>query len=156
MIAARGSASVGISAFGRSVRLGIGFSINGDGLATARARVERFLALGLTVDTPDPEKGAAPQAEPPRGPKAVAADQTLDEQIAKHERTKEQPNAPKAQGRPLQPAGYWAMLFPVAGESDRYVMAFVPRDHSDTGLEEPLPTYASATERLSSFYPPPF
>ncbi|MER8605666.1 hypothetical protein NKH48_18240, partial [Mesorhizobium sp. M1233] len=156
MIAARGSASVGISAFGRSVRLGIGFSINGDGLAAARARVERFLALGLTVDTPDPEKGAAPQAEPPRGPKAVEADHALDEQIDKHEQTKEQPGKPMAEGRDLQPTGYWAMLFPVAGETGRFVMTFVPRDHSDTGLEGVLPTHSETGGQLSTFYPPPF
>lgn len=160
-IGGRASASVGIGAFGRSIRLGIGFGFNEGALATARSRVERFLALGLTVATPDAEQGIAPPAaEQPRGPASHDADQAVDGALEKHDDMAVGPSQ-EPKGRALQPTGYWAMLFPVAGELDRgdderFVMIFVPRDHSETGLEaETLPRVGPSGGRLGTFYPPP-
>lgn len=163
----RASASVGVGAFGRSIRLGIGFGFNEGALNTARSRVERFLSLGLTVATPDAEQGVAPPApEQPRGPASRNADQAVDHSLDRHDDISEvaQPGAPApvAQGRPLQPTGYWAMLFPVAGgaataDEERFVMIFVPRDHSETGLaEKVLPRHGPDGEPLGTFYPPPY
>jgi len=162
----RAAASVGVGAFGRSVRLGIGFGFNEGALNTARSRVERFLSLGLTVATPDAEQGVAPPApEQPRGPASRSADQAIDHALDKHDDVSIVPQSgvppPAPQGRPLQPSGYWAMLFPVAGEAakgdaERFVMIFVPRDHSQTGLlESVLPRHGSDGEPLGTFYAPP-
>ncbi|MHC2622496.1 hypothetical protein ACVIW2_004528 [Bradyrhizobium huanghuaihaiense] len=162
-IAARGAASVAVGAFGRHIRLGIGFAINPGRLDEARARVERFMQLGLTVAMPDAEKGIAPPApELPRGPSAADADQAANDALDKHDAvTAPAPGAaPTAQGRPLQPTAYWAMLFPVAGDQgtgddERFVMVFVPRDHTETGLDtNKLPTSRDG-QSFSSFYPPP-
>ncbi len=162
----RASASVGVGAFGRSIRLGIGFGFNEGALNTARSRVERFLSLGLTVATPDAEQGVAPPApEQPRGPASRDADQAVDHALDKHDDVSIVPApgapAPIPQGRALQPSGYWAMLFPVAGDAakgdqERFVMIFVPRDHSETGLEEKrLPKHGADGEPLGTFYAPP-
>lgn len=159
-IGGRAAASVCVGAFGRSVRLGIGFGFNEGALNTARSRVERFLALGLTVATPDAEQGVAPPVpEQPRGPASRDADQMVDQSLEKHEEISTGPlPQPEPRGRDLQPSGYWAMLFPVAGEAgagERFVMIFVPRDHSETGLPEDILPKTSATGPLGTFYAPP-
>jgi hypothetical protein len=171
-IAARGSASVAVGAFGRHVRLGIAFAINPGRLDEARARVERFMQLGLTVAMPDAEQGVAPPApELPRGPRAGNADQAADNALDKNDQlTAGDPSVPTPPGqpqptpigRPLQPAGYWAMLFPVVGDErnnegdKRYVMIFVPRDHTETGLDNTaLPQFGNDGQSFSSFYAPP-
>ena len=161
-LAARGSVSVAVGAFGRHVRLAIGLSINGDKLVDARARVERFLQLGLTVATPDAEQGVAqPPAELPRGGRTDAADDAADAALAKHDEVAAAPGI-QPQGRDLVQSGYWAMLFPVAedqgkeADQRRYVMIFVPRDHSETGLEpDELPAKDDQGHTLGTFYPPP-
>ncbi|TCU74897.1 hypothetical protein EDE08_103112 [Bradyrhizobium sp. R2.2-H] len=158
-IAARGSASVVVGAFGRQVRLGIGCSLNADKLDGARARVERFLQLGLTVATPDAEKGVAPPApELPRAPGVTEADDKIDEALDKQEDVAPVGGGLEPQGEDLRATGYWAMLFLVpGGEPDKrqYVMTFVPRDHSETGLEEKdLPRHDKQGRLLGTFYPP--
>jgi hypothetical protein len=171
-IAARGSASVAVGAFGRHIRLGIGFSINPGRLDEARARVARFMQLGLTASIPDAEQGVAPPApELPRGPRAGDADQAANNALDKHDNVTGGDSAvpvppgqpqPTPIGRPLRPTCYWAILYPVVGDdkkSDddrRYVMIFVPRDHTETGLQEAdLATYGKDGQSFSSFYPPP-
>lgn len=159
-VAGRGSASVAVGAFGRHLRLGVGFAFNASDLDRARAQVQRFLQLGLTVATPDAEQGVAPPApERPRGPRADDADQAVDEGLKKHEEVTNPPGqAAHAMGRALQPTGYWAMLFPITGDKGDYdyVMIFVPRDHSKTGLDETvLPTANNGTP-LGTFYAPPY
>ncbi|WP_316189801.1 hypothetical protein [Bradyrhizobium sp. SZCCHNS1054] len=170
-LAARGSASVAVGAFGRHVRLGISFAINPGRLDEARARVERFMQLGLTASMPDAEQGIAPPApELPRGPRAGDADQAANNALDKHDDVAGNDSAvpvpsgqpqPPPNGRPLQPTAYWAILYPVVGDdkkSDderRYVMIFVPRDHTETGLHEAdLPIYGPGGQSFSSFYPP--
>jgi hypothetical protein len=171
-IAARGSASVAVGAFGRHVRLGIAFAVNPGRLNEARARVERFMQLGLTVSMPDAEQGVAPPAaELPRGPRAGNADRAADNALDKHDQltacdppipTAPGQPQPLAKGRPLQQSGYWAMLFPIIGEErkdlgdKRYIMIFVPRDHTETGLDNSaLPQFGNDGESFSSFYAPP-
>ncbi|MGY8632549.1 hypothetical protein RAD15_08640 [Bradyrhizobium sp. 14AA] len=166
-IGGRAAASVGVGGFGRSIRLGIGVGFNEGALVTARSRVERFLSLGLTVATPDAEQGVAPPApEQPRGPASRDADQAVDHALEKHDEVSgvAVPGvpAPAPQGRALEPSGYWAMLFPVAGEAakgddERFVMTFVPRDHSETGLDSSvLPRSTAGGKALGTFYAPPY
>ncbi|NUU41567.1 hypothetical protein [Tardiphaga robiniae] len=162
-IAARGSASVAVGAFGRHIRLGIGFAINPGRLDEARARVERFMQLGLTVAMPDAEQGIAPPApELPRGPRAANADQAADNALDKHDAVADTDlsTVPTPQGRSLQPTAYWAMLFPVAGDqgagdNERFVMVFVPRDHTETGLDAVKFPTSQNGQSFSSFYGPP-
>ncbi|MBY0277807.1 hypothetical protein K2Z84_20930, partial [Candidatus Binatia bacterium] len=78
-VGAKVRARVAICAFGCTLAVGIGFSINDARLDDARARVDRFLGMGLTAETPDPAKAlsaqradermdrAAQQAVPPNG-----------------------------------------------------------------------------------------
>lgn len=49
VLGARGVATIAVSAFGRTLSLSVGFAVNADQLDSARARVERFLALDLTA-----------------------------------------------------------------------------------------------------------
>lgn len=155
----RACASVGVGAFGRTIRLGVGFGFNEKMLESARSRTERFLSLGLTVAMPDAEQGVAPLApEQPRGPASRNADQIIDQALDKHDGVSRPEGVPHT---PIRPSGYWAMLFPVAGEADkddaeRFIMILVPRDHSFTGLEEiELPRRGDDGEPLGTFYAPP-
>ncbi len=168
-ISARGSASVAVGAFGRHIRLGVAFAVNPGRLDEARARVERFMQLGLTSSMPDAEQAIAPPApELPRGPRAGSADQAVDTGLDKHDalNANDPPTPtvpgkplPVPEGRPLQPTAYWAMLFPVAGNQpgaeEEFVMIFVPRDHTETGLTSRELPQDRDGEAFSSFYPPP-
>ncbi len=160
-IGGRGSASIGVRALGRGLRVSAGVSFNDSALREARARVQRFMSLGLTVDTPDAEKGVTPPAvESPRGPSVVAADAQIDQAMQESDEVRAPLPRASAEGRDLQPTGYWAMLFPVTGSSDDYVMVFLPRDDSPTGLKSSqlqrskFPTHAEEN-RLGAFFPPP-
>ncbi|UGY02527.1 hypothetical protein [Bradyrhizobium quebecense] len=168
-ISARGSASVAVGAFGRHIRLGVAFAVNPGRLDEARARVERFMQLGLTSSMPDAEQAVAPPApELPRGPRAGSADQAADTGLDKHDAlnandppipTVPGKPLPVPEGRPLQPTAYWAMLFPVAGNQpggeEEFVMIFVPRDHTETGLTSTELPRDRDGQAFSSFYPPP-
>lgn len=52
-VGARVHARVGVSVFGRTVSVAIGFEINPRQLADARARVQQFLSLGIGSEEPD-------------------------------------------------------------------------------------------------------
>jgi hypothetical protein len=52
-IGARVNARVGVSVFGRTVSIGIGFEFNPGQLVIARQRVNRFLAMSITSEQPD-------------------------------------------------------------------------------------------------------
>ncbi|MBY5871331.1 hypothetical protein HFN53_04760 [Rhizobium leguminosarum] len=54
-VGARVQARITVSAFGCSLSVGLGFTIGGEKLEEARARVQRFMALGIANEvTPDP------------------------------------------------------------------------------------------------------
>jgi hypothetical protein len=138
-IAGRVEASVTVSAFGRSLTLGIGFTL-GDAalLNNARARVERFLNLGLGSSYPNPEVGVpvtrpTPLPEPSRADNANRSDQRVQDEADRVAVT-----APPAEdktelpGRPIATVHYWALLFPVpaSGDTPRYLVQLIPRDAS--------------------------
>ncbi|WP_152536187.1 hypothetical protein [Mesorhizobium loti] len=54
-VGARVQARIAVGAFGCTLSVGLGFTIGGDKLEEARARVQRFMALGIANEpTPDP------------------------------------------------------------------------------------------------------
>jgi len=156
VFAGRAAVSISVGAFGRSLTLSAGFGINEGALDGVRARVSRFLALGLTAAVPDPESGLAPPPlAPPRAagvPKSVI-DQSIDESkvltsgtvaaVSKDEvrfKTGEffEPNTPH----------FWAMLFELPCQPGTFVLQLVPRDRTDTGDWDPV------AERDSTFFAP--
>ncbi|HEX7810241.1 MAG TPA: hypothetical protein VF608_16025, partial [Thermoanaerobaculia bacterium] len=53
---AQADVRVAISVFGATLSVRVGFTIGGGQLAEARARVQRFMAMSLTADAPEPTK----------------------------------------------------------------------------------------------------
>lgn len=53
---------VSIQAFGRGLSVRVGLTVNNSQLEWARQRVQRYMALGLTADTPDPSRMISTQA----------------------------------------------------------------------------------------------
>lgn len=130
-------ASVAVRAFGRTLRVGIGFTFGSDRLEEARGRVARFLQLGLGAEYPDPEKGApvarAPVPEPPRDQVAKRADERTNEDAVRREIVAPPSTAPAddlfdVPGVPVRSrVEYWAMAFPVPSAPDYYLIQLVPR-----------------------------
>lgn len=158
-IAARVRAAIAVSAFGRTLSLGIGFAF-GDGLEAARVRVERFLALGLSATYPNPEEGVpvarpAPLPEPSRARNASEADRRLDEAAERRETAA----PPSKSEEPVEDepgttfkdkeVHYWALLFPVKGGKERhYIVQLVPRGTEPVSKDE-------STAKRSHFYAAP-
>ncbi len=150
------TASICVGAFGRSLRLGVGLSFNNDLIADTRARVARFMQLGLTAQHPDLEAGVPP---PPPAPSRKQTLHEGDTQVETDAQTKTDLSTPESSatpsgpniGRPIGVTNFWAMLFPAAGSRGSYVMQLVPRDHSPTGLG---PTF-DLTPNDASFFAPP-
>lgn len=63
-VGGRATASMAISAFGRTLQLGVSFGFNEDALERARLKVERFLAIGLDAAAPEPANGLQPPPAP--------------------------------------------------------------------------------------------
>lgn len=141
----RVEASVTVSAFGRSLTLGIGFPLGDAGrLNIERARVERFLNLGLGSSYPNPEVGVpvtrpAPLPEPSRASNANQSDQRVQDDADRIAVTAppadDKLEIDKLVGRPIATVHYWALLFPIPGSSDmpRYLVQLIPRDASPCG-----------------------
>lgn len=141
-IAGHVEASVTVSAFGRSLSLGIGFDLgDSDRLNDARARVERFLSLGLGSSYPNPEAGVpvarpAPLPEPSRANNASESDQRVEREADRIAVTAPPADdgleLDKVPGRPIATVHYWALLFPVpaSGDTPRYLVQLIPRDGS--------------------------
>ncbi|NTE57480.1 hypothetical protein G6M78_20675 [Agrobacterium tumefaciens] len=127
-VGARVQARITVSAFGCSLSVGLGFTIGGEKLEEARARVQRFMALGITNEvTPDPpnllsaregdtqvkreaERAGAIAAAPPRPLPASGPKPPI-------ERAKF--------GRPIKPTDFWLVLR--VGNGGRVYGLLVPR-----------------------------
>lgn len=146
-LAARIEASVAVGAFGRTLSVGIGFTLGSAGqLANARSRVERFLSLGLGSTYPNPEAGVpvsrpAPLPEPPRGNNAEQSDQRIEDGADRRKETERPKTDPLPETDPVDIGGvafgntvpYWGLLFPItaAGTGEEYyLIQLVPRDNS--------------------------
>lgn len=148
-IAARVFASLGIQVFGRTLAIGIGFSINGDALSEARARVARFMALGLSVDVPSAAAIAQPpRSEPPRIMRSEVADQRVlaEAKVAPDNlpRPERNPEANPPAGVAVGPTDFWAIVLPtVRNGQPGFLLHLVPQDNRPGG------------SRKSEFYSPP-
>lgn len=155
VLGARLMVTIGVSALGRSLRIGVGLSFNDSLLEDARARVQRFLTLGLAARYPDPEAGVPPAAipaQPPRAQQVAKGDAAvLGEAEAQSYRGQRPPGpltSEPAPGQPIGPTRFWAILFPTRRQNasgNWYVMQLVPRDLTD-----------SDDLSLSTFYASPF
>ncbi|MEP2980442.1 MAG: hypothetical protein ABJO86_13205 [Lentilitoribacter sp.] len=143
-IGARVFASVGVRGFGRTLSLGVGFSFGDSALERARARVARFMQLGLGIDPPKAETLYAPPPAPTpevaRMKRAQSADNRLDRKPPPKQPTvppADPIDAPLVQGLKIDDTNFWALLFK-AGEDDNgndiYLMQLVPCDHSEDGI----------------------
>lgn len=158
MLAGRGAASVSVSAFGRSLTLGVGFGFNTGQLE--RARVDRFLALGLAASTPDPAAGLKPPQ--PAAP-VVSGDAALGAAAVLQARLGDlnEPALPADPANPrlirietqgLTPGAprFWAILFEVQARPGSYVLQLLPRDR--TTCEGGV---CGIPESASTFFAPP-
>jgi hypothetical protein len=139
-IGARVHAAVGVSGFGRTLSVGVGFAFGADKLDSARARVARFLDLGLGADIPkgDAVYAPPPAAEVPRKQRSAAADNALDTAptaVPPSEEEKLPEEYTPIRGRPIPATEWLAMLFDagtdtVSGER-QYVLQLIPRDDQE-------------------------
>ncbi|MGY4473693.1 hypothetical protein [Bradyrhizobium sp. USDA 3364] len=137
-LAGRGAAHLSVSAFGRSLGLGIGFGFNEGMLQDARSRVDRFLSLGLASSVPDPASGLTPPPPPlVQAPQqaAVDADQASQDAMRAHDTLNDGPQDDSGLVE-IGQSRFWAMIRP-APLADGYVMTLIPRDrthHASQGL----------------------
>ncbi|NOC83835.1 hypothetical protein [Ruegeria sp. HKCCD6428] len=147
-VGAKVHAAVGVSGFGRTLSVGVGFSFGDSKLAAARARVARFMDLGLGIDPPKEETLAAPAPAPEvnRARRAQDADTRLDTPVSQLPSTPPpDPNPDPATNIPgvkIKKTDFWALLFS-GGTDDNgkntYLMMLVPRDAS--GNHKPESTF---------------
>jgi|GEM_PF-2516790 len=162
-IGGRAHVAIGVQAFGRSLSVGIGVSFNDDLLSLARARVARYMELGLGIDAPPSETVArreepSPALGPARSERAAVGDARIQD-----EHGGVQPPAPRPPadnmslerrfvGRDMQASRFWALIFPTinpkAPDETHYVLQLLPRDH--TALSDEM-----ADNDLASFYASP-
>jgi hypothetical protein len=144
-IGIRAYASIGIQAFGRSLSLGIELRLGGNVLDEARARVDRFLALGLAVSAPEPDTiGRPPALEPSRQERKNQGDTRIEESAktvpAPVVLPSTTPPLPMSAGdsTDIKSADFWAMLFPTSyqGPADWYVMQLIPRDLTESDADQ--------------------
>ena len=149
-VGAKVHAAVGVSGFGRTLSVGVGFSFGDSRLADARARVARFMDLGLGIDPPKENALAAPApaAEVKRARRATASDKRLDTVVPQLPATPPpEPGQVTVQGTEITESNFWALLFYGGkddGENETYLMMLVPRDRLDEN------------EKNSTFYAEPF
>ncbi|MGY0780614.1 hypothetical protein ACW7BC_22225 [Azospirillum argentinense] len=151
IIGGRLTASIGVGAFGRTLRIGVGLTFNDGLLDQARARVARFMQLGLGASYPDPERGVpAPQPAADRKRTLEAGDASIQREAERRDTvapplppgTKPEP-AVEPVGDPVGDTQYWAIIYPTrvalpdadagAGEDEEttfYLLQIVPRDHT--------------------------
>ncbi|WP_313913600.1 hypothetical protein [Tahibacter sp.] len=157
-------ASIAVRALGRSLRVGVGLSFNNGLLDETRARVERYMRVGLGAQYPDPEKGApAPLPERQRQAAGQIGDRRVDEVAQRLEELAEPPGTPvelTISGRPLGNAAYWALLLPTRSrqtvdERPLYLLQLIPRDHSGSRSDCCNDTALAVDPREASFFVAP-
>ncbi|VTZ51360.1 conserved hypothetical protein [Methylocella tundrae] len=175
-IGGRAAISVGVQAFGRTLTLGVSLSFNDGALATARARVQRFLTMGLGAETPSIDGYAKPPLpEPSRELRAKNAAEAINTEAARAQtEINAQANRDKSykdatdqntgtiprqgvayhrpKGEPIGPTAFTALLFPtmVGEKDDWYVMQLLPRED-----EPAVELGPAAADRASFFCSPP-
>jgi hypothetical protein len=131
-IGAYARASISVRRFGRGLRLGISAGFGTDMLALARARVERFMALGLEASVPDPAAGLGPVSEAPRKSRLEKGDERLlataqdADKYADTPKETTEPPPPPEPGEQITACSFYAVLMPRADGS--YIMQLIPCD----------------------------
>lgn len=144
----RGVATVAVSGFGRTLRLGVSLGINEGALERARVKVERFLAIGLDATVPEPAKALAP-APPASSPAQAAAQAELQTAVEEEKQQAATEIAAKIESSEIRAPSFWAVLFKVpapATADPEFVMTLIPRDETRVGDLSPVD---------GTFYPPP-
>lgn len=160
-VGGRAHVAIGVRAFGRTLSVGIGFSFNNNKLADARAKVARFMELGLATQIPDKAQDgqrieANPKPEPSRKDVAKIGDTVVEEDIGSEPLPRDPEEDTKIYpGRAIPPTNFWAILFPTTrpndakGEGPWYLMQLVPRDHTPIDAN---PIRAKADELPATFF----
>jgi hypothetical protein len=153
-------ASLGIQAFGRSLCLGVELQLGSGVLDQARARVDRFLSLGLGTSIPETSSvGRPPQVEASREARAKAGDKRIQESastipvtrpVQKVDQPVELPVPDANLGKKIAAADFWAMLFPVSGDRTWFVLQLIPRDLTDAADDSRASFYSPLGHKLSS------
>ena len=157
----RAHVAVGVRGFGRSLSVGINLSFNDGLLNRARAQVARFESLGLAAEIPPEEEDGRhaeriPNPDTPRREAQEIGDTKINDDLATIPAPPKKPdqNDPpnhdlddlifeEGETADIHPTNFWAMLFPIQGESDQYIMVLTPRDHTDEVLHDRSAFYAS-------------
>lgn len=112
-VGARVQARITVSAFGCSLSVGLGFTIGGEKLEEARARVQRFMALGIANEvTPDPPNLLSAR----EGDRQVSREADRAGAIAAAPPKPLPPSGPKPPierfkfGRPIKATDFWLVL----------------------------------------------
>lgn len=145
-VGAKVHAAVGVRGFGRTLSVGVGFTFGANALGRARARVARFMDLGLGIDPPKDDllHAPAPAPEVAREKRAKDADERLNNVVP--QLPPEPPADPVLSdpipGRPIGASNFWALLFLAESDDDNptYMMVLVPKDYSDYATENTAPS----------------
>lgn len=117
-VGARAQARIAVSAFGCTLGVFVGFSFNDGALESARARVQRFMAMSITAEEPDaPPKLGSQQADQRADQEAIRR----DEEAKTPENQATQPTVdpegdhssisyPPGTGREIGPTNFWMTL----------------------------------------------
>lgn len=141
-VGGRAEARISVSVFGCSLGVFVGFSFNDGALESARARVQRFMAMSITADEPaetpieQARKGeelaneAAERNEASAAPPA-AGQATQPVADAAGNRSIEYP---AGTGRTIGPTNFWLVMHASAGRLDKACALLVPREASTNGF----------------------
>lgn len=134
--------TVGISAFGKTLSIGLRMSFNNGLLNKARAQVARFEALGLAADIPPASEDGQraermPRPNTPRGETIAVGDDRIDRDLGNLPLPPVEPaepdqKVPQYSGEDFTATDFWALLFPIEASDNKYVLQLIPRDMSDT------------------------
>ena len=121
-IGGRANVSIRVKAFGRSLSVRVGLKFNESALVEARKRVQRYMSLGLGMNTPEPSAGLMQKK----------ADEQLQQSAENHQQaskplnedTKEEGKVFTNVGEDIGATDFWAVLFPTDGG---FIMTLVPR-----------------------------
>lgn len=137
-VGGRADARISVSVFGCSLGVFVGFSFNDGALESARARVQRFMAMSITAD--EPAQTPIEQAKTGERLANEAADRKEASTVPPAAGQITQPvvdaagnpsiEYPKGTGRTIGPTNFWLVMHASAGGIDKACALLVPREAS--------------------------
>lgn len=137
-VGGRADARISVSVFGCSLGVFVGFSFNDGALESARARVQRFMAMSITAD--EPAQTPIEQAKTGERLANEAADRKEASTVLQPAGQSTQPvvdaagnpsiEYPKGTGRTIGPTNFWLVMHASAGCIDKACALLVPREAS--------------------------